>query len=188
MKVLLPASALIVVAAIFLASREQGDIADLFTAEELATLGAGLKLDAPRFAGVTENGEAFIVRARWALPDSAMPARIELEAPSGEITLRDRELTGRAETGRIYRTDRRLTLSGNVVLETSDGYRIETDEIEIDLDREAVIARGPVTGSGPAGSIEAGSLRAVRGADTPAGAQIWFENRVRVVFIPAQTH
>ena len=54
-KVLLPLAALALVVTIFLSGREEGELTEIFTPEELATLGAGLKLDNPRFAGVTER-------------------------------------------------------------------------------------------------------------------------------------
>jgi lipopolysaccharide export system protein LptC len=192
MKVVLPLSALAVIAAIFLAARDKGDLTEIFTPEELATLGAGLRLDNPRFAGVTERGEPFAIRAEWALPDQAMPRFIDLEKPEGEIEMLDgRTVAAQAATGRIHRADKTLELRGGVVLDSSDGYHVETALIVFDLDAETAHAPGEVRGSGPRGTIEAGSFRATagkdaNGADGPGG-QIWFENRVRLVFIPRMT-
>ena len=185
MKVVLPLSAAALIAAIFLSAREKGDLTDLFTAEELATLGAGLKLANPRFVGVTSRGEPFAFRADWALPDSAMPRIIDLERPQGNIEMTDgRKISVRAATGRMLRVTELLVLRGGVVLDSSDGYHIETELLEFDLDTKTVTAPGPVTGTGPGGRIEAGSFRATAGSDGSLGNTIWFENRVRLVFIP----
>ncbi len=187
MKVLLPLGAVLLIAAIFVSARDKGDLTKIFTAEELATLGAGLRLDNPRFAGVTEQGEPFAIRADWALPDSAMPRLIDLERPEGEIELNDgRTISARAATGRMHRENKILVLEGGVVLDTSDGYHVETDLIELDLDAKTAVAPGPVSGTGPRGQIDAGSFRAAAGEDGAGAGKIWFENRVRVVFIPAQ--
>jgi hypothetical protein len=43
-----------------------------------------------------------------------------------------------------------------------------------------------VSARGPRGHIEAGSMRAAAGPEGLADGQIWFENRVRVVFIPPE--
>ena len=189
MKVLLPLGALAVMSALYFAAQRTGDLTQIFTAEELATLGAGLRLDNPRFAGVTEQGEPFAIRAEWALPDSAMPRLIDLERPEGEIVLSDgRTIAARAATGRMHRENKILVLEGGVVLDTSDGYHMETELVEIDLDANTANAPGPVSGTGPSGRIDAGSMRAAigeNGAGAGAG-KIWFENRVRVVFIPAK--
>ena len=87
LKILLPVAALLMVGAIFLVGRGLDEGESLLSPEELATLGAGLKLDSPRFSGRTAAGEAYVVRAEWALPDSAMPETVELHRPEGEIDL-----------------------------------------------------------------------------------------------------
>ena len=187
MKVLLQLGAVALIAAIFVTARDTGDLTKIFTAEELATLGAGLRLDNPRFAGVTERGEPFAIRAEWALPDSALPQLIDLERPEGEIELSDgRTIASRADFGRMNRENNTLVLEGGVVLDTSDGYHVETGLVEIDLDTKTAIAPGPVSGTGPRGQIDAGSFRAAAGEDSIGAGKIWFENRVRVVFIPAK--
>ncbi len=185
MKVLLPLGSVALIAVLFLSIQDKGDLTDIFTAEELATLGAGLRLDNPRFAGVTEQGEPFVIRADWALPDSAMPRFIDLERPAGEIEMDDgRTVAAKAATGRLHRQSKVFVLEGEVALNTSDGYHIETGLIEFDLDAKTAKAPGPVSGTSPSGQIEAGSFRATIGGDGEAGGQIWFENGVRLVFSP----
>lgn len=187
MKIALPLGALVLIAAIFLAGRDRGDGSALLTAQELARLGAGMKLDAPRFAGRTDSDEPFIIRAAWAEPDGAVPNEITLEAPNGELIMKDgRTLTGRADKGLMLRDREELTLSGDVVVETSDGYRLETQTLQMELDRRIAKSPGPVRGTGPAGSIEAGAMimRQSGKEGEKKTNQIWFEKRVRVVFIP----
>jgi len=187
MKVLLPLAALGLVALIFLQGRERGSVEDLFTAEELARLGAGLRLEQPRFAGVTDGGDPYVVTADWALPDSAMPEEIALEKPKGELTLRDgRAVTATAESGLMQRSARTLTLTGNVVIQSNAGHRIETGELMIDFGNRRASTPGAVHGTGPEGSIDAGSFHAEAGEGGLSDAHIWFENRVRVLFIPSQ--
>jgi len=185
MKVLLPLSAVAVVAVLFVSAQKPGELTDIFSTEELAALGAGLRLDSPRFAGVTPEGEPFAIRADWALPDGAMPSFVDLERPEGEIELHDgRTVSAKADTGRIHREQKTLVLKGSVVLDTSDGYHIETGQLEIDLDTKTAKGVGPVRGSGPNGQIDAGSFRAEAGEDGAENGKIWFENRVRLVLIP----
>lgn len=188
MKVALPLGAVALVAVIFLSARNRGDLTEIFSPEELAQLGAGLRLDNPRFAGVTERGEPFVVRADWALPDRAMPREIELQRPRGEIELSDgRTVSVEAANGHLDRKRQTARLDGGVTVEASDGYRLETGELAFDFDERTARAPGPVTAHGPHGDIESGSMHAREGSGGLADGQIWFENRVRVVFIPAQS-
>lgn len=182
-KVLLPLGAALLIAAMFLASRPTGDITDLFTAEELATLGAGLKLENPRLAGVTENDQPYELTAVSALPDGPMANRVSFETPAGQIETARRTIRATAEKGMIDRPAERLDLEGDVTIETSDGWRGETGQLTIDLGARTAKSPGPVRATGPNGELEAGSFRAEqRQADAPP--RIWFENRVRVLFIP----
>jgi lipopolysaccharide export system protein LptC len=186
LKVLLPVAALIVVGAIFLAGRDRGDGSRLLSAEEIARLSAGLRLETPRFTGRTAAGEPFVIRADWAEPDGAMPEEIALARPTGRIELADgRTVEGRARRGLLDRGSDTLALSGAVEIETSDGYRFESETLEIDTARQEAESPGPVVGTGPAGRIEAGAMRLSRPEGKGGDAQIWFEKRVRVVFIPA---
>ena len=190
MKIALPLAALGLIVAMFVIPRDRLD--EGLTAAQIAALGAGLKLDNPRFVGTADTGEPYEIVADWALPDGVVPDRIELSRPEGQIVTADHGLvTARADTGILVRSAETLTLIGAVEIETADGYRFETGRAEIGFSGYSIVAPGAVWMSGPMGTIEAGSMR---GADAGAGdgqgdgpggaARIWFENRVRVVIIP----
>lgn len=186
-KVALPVGALLLIGAIFLVGRGLEPPDALLSAEELARLSAGMKLEQPRFAGRTEAGEPFVLRAVTAEPDGAMPNRILLDAPDGELTLADgRLVTGRSNTGTMLRLEERLILDGDVLLESSDGYRFETGRLIVNLGERRSKSIGPIRGSGPAGTIDAGSMRLVAGPEGENATRIFFEDGVRVLFIPAE--
>lgn len=184
-KIVLPLAALATIGAIFLAGQRRQDAGDLLSPAELATLGAGLRLQEPRFSGQTEAGEPYTLAAVSATPESAMPDRIDLESPRGELLMENgREIDGRSVSGRLDRADDRLMLRGDVVIETSDGYRFETEQLDIDLARRAAHSPVAIRGTGPSGSIEAGNMRLERGETGREPVTIFFEERVRVIFIP----
>ncbi|MBY8976961.1 LPS export ABC transporter periplasmic protein LptC [Rhodobacteraceae bacterium NNCM2] len=189
MKVVLPLAAAMLIAAIFLIGR--WDDESLFSNDELAALGAGMQLENPRFSGRTENGDPFIVRARRATPDGPSPELINLDAPVGEMAADDgRQIAGRSDSGVMRRSEDELTLTGNVVITTSDGYRADTEELKIDLKNKTAVAPGHMKAVGPSGSIVAGKFRVER-PENDDGSQgsdmvLWFENDVRVIFIPKE--
>lgn len=183
MKILLPIGALVVIGAIFLVGRERATIFDADTAAQLATVGIGMRLDNPRFSGLTDEGDPFVITADWALPDGAMPNRITLESPVGNLRSGTRTLTVIAETGELFREEERLHLGGRVVMESSDGYRIVTDRVDIDLAARNAIAPEHLRAEGPQGSIEAERARISRG-ETDDDMTIRFEGQVRVKWQP----
>lgn len=187
MKIALPLAALAGITVFYLSTRHDSDIEDFISAQDLATLGAGLKLESPNFAGITRRGEPYAIRAEWAVPDSAVPTYIDLERPQGEIELEGRgHVSVTAATGRLHRGEKVLVLKGEVVLRTADGYHLATDQLHFALGTQLTYAPGPVTGTGPNGRIDAGGMRLIPAdPEKGEGTQIWFENRVRLVLSPA---
>ena len=183
MKVALPIAAIGLIFLIFLMGKDRGAVIDLSDARNAAALGAGLKLENPRFAGKTENGDPFVLTARSALPDGAMPDQIDLDAPTGEIRLRDGiKLIVEANDGRMYRKDEKLDLMGNVTLVTSNGYKARTDRVNLDLATKTVVAPGAVSAEGPNGSIRADRLKVNRATPEDRDVTIRFEGNVKVIY------
>lgn len=179
LRLALPLAAAALVVAVFVAPRDGMDFgfSDLdFDFED------GLRLESPRFSGADDAGRPFVVTAEWALPDKPDPERIELGPVRGEMRLEeDRALTLSAEGGAILPKARRLSLAGAVTLRTADGWRLTAPAATADLEAETVVAEGPVSGDGPAGSLEAGAMEAARrdGRD-----YIFFREGVRVRIDP----
>ena len=185
MKVALPILATLLIAAIFLADREE--IETIFSPEEIARLGVGMRLENPHFSGITDSGDPFSLHAARATPDGAKPTRIELDRPKGTLTLPGgRIIKGSADRGLMLRDLNNMTLSRDVVITTSDGYRAETEEIVIDLASKEVRSPGQILGFGPNGTLEAGSFRIERKDRQPPDLVLSFEDGVRIVFIPEE--
>lgn len=184
LKVALAIGAVLLIGTIFMFGQERAVVIDAEQAANMAVLGAGLKLDNPRFSGITEDGDPFVVTAEWALPDGASPDRIDLEKPVGELHMSDeRVLTVRAATGELFRGEDRLNLAGEVVFETSDGFRAVMPRVEVDMASKVAVAPARLRATGPRGSIEADRMRVVRDTDAE-DATIRFEGNVRVNWRP----
>lgn len=185
MKIALPGMAVLLIGLIFLAGDTREPVIGADNALDAAALGAGLKLENPRFAGVTDNGEPFVVTAVSALPDGAVPDRVDLDRPSGELHMSDgRTLNVTSVTGRFYRVSERLVLEGDVRLITSDGYRIETGQVDIGLDTRMATAPGTFSVNGPAGTLRADRAR-METSDGAKDVVLRFEGNVHMTFDPA---
>ena len=101
MKVLLPLGAILLIGMIFMFSRDRPAVFDAEQAAEMAALGAGLRLDNPRFAGVTDDGDPFVITAEWALPEKTT------------ISLTGRRLTEPSRHAQIW-PSRRSSASSSV--------------------------------------------------------------------------
>lgn len=187
MKVLLPVSAILLIGMIFLVGRDRFEGTPTQQIVNAAALGAGLKLENPRFAGITSDGDPFVVTAISALPDGAMPDRVELEEPKAELRLDNgSSVTVESIDGEMFRAKELLNLEGKVILRTSDGYRADAPRVELDLANRIAVLPQSVTATGPRGSIEADRLRAEQFGPGRNDVTALFTGNVRVVLIPKQ--
>ncbi|MFK7943108.1 MAG: hypothetical protein AB8B85_09380 [Paracoccaceae bacterium] len=184
MKVLLPVGAVVLIILIFLSGKTRDAVVATENSMNAAALGAGLKLENPRFAGMTDSGEPFVVTAVSALPDGAMPDLVELDRPSGEMKMSDgRTLNATSAEGQFYRISERLVLEGAVRLVTSDGYLVETERVDVDLAGRTAIAPNAFSATGPAGTLKADGAR-METSDAEKAVVLRFEGNVKVTFDP----
>jgi lipopolysaccharide export system protein LptC len=135
---------------------------------------------------MTEDGATLRLTARSVAPGAAGQIRATevegvLETPDGQRT----DLS--AAAGDFATGGRSATLSGRVVVATSTGYRIETEELHADLTHTRLESPGPVRAEGPPGRIDAGAM-VLRAADGAPGAYVLVFNRgVKLIYDPPDT-
>lgn len=192
LKFALPVVALGLFASIFTFNKQDA-IRDglIFTTAEMASLATGQKITKPHFAGVTASGEAFTLSAKEALPDAPKPTRIALEFPSAQInTTKGLQIVSKAAKGVLDIQGKLATLTGDVSLETSNGYSARSEEITVDFSTGNARSNGRIIAKGPVGFIEAGGLEARQNLDiapTGGSAVLLFTGGVKLVYSPAGT-
>lgn len=181
LKLALPIGALCLAAMLFLTTTDRNDLASAFSARELASLGLGLRLENPHFTGQTAAGDPFVLTADWALPDKASPNKIGLRGPKGEVFLGNgRRVDVASREGMFLRRKSFLTLRGDAVVTTSDGYRLESDAMKVDIEARRAETVGAVVGTGPQGRIDADHLEVVQNDGEGSPVTAIFTGNVRV--------
>ncbi len=185
MKILLSLSALALLSTLFLISRP------LDLSEPVRVVGIDLQSRAEdqgasnaTFAGVTVSGDEIVLRTTAARPSAEDPRLILAEDVSARLDLRGgTRIDISARAGKIDQKNNAASLSGDVRVLTSDGYRVEADRIEARFDTLHADTMGPVRGKAPAGRIEAGRL--VISSDAESGrAHLLFSNGVKLIYQP----
>lgn len=188
LKVLLPLLALAILSTLFLVSRTI-DPSDAipFAEVDVAERVREPRLTTPTWAGVTDDGAALTVAADEARPAtsdgtgaSAKALVANLETPDGASA----EMV--AASGALDTDTQILTLIGDVVVSTSTGFLITSDEMSAALDRTLVTSKGPVTATGPLGRIDAGAMEI---SESPVDAGLYvliFKGGVNLLYQPAK--
>lgn len=190
-RIILPAIAIILIISIFSVTNKTS-ISDgfIFTDAELRELASGQKITSPKFAGVTQSGDAFTLSAEAALPDAPNPSRIELIKPIAQIETRSAlTIESSAKEGEINLTQKSATLRDQVTILVSNGFTASAEIVSINFKTGNVSSDGGVVAKGPLGEISAGSFKATQNLDIhPNGghAQLEFYSGVKLLYVPSQ--
>jgi lipopolysaccharide export system protein LptC len=187
LKVGLPLVALGMLASLFLVQTDDrlgGNL--VFSAGDIEALGEGLRISNPTFTGTTRSSDAFRFTAALVVPDAAPPTRAWITSLAGELDLADGPVVSvEAATGDLDIPTQRLDLTGDVAIDTSDGYRIRAPKVTLDLRAGSVVAGDAVVSEGPLGRIDSGSLRVAPAAESGEARRFSFGGGVRLLYEPA---
>ncbi len=192
LRLILPLGALVLLSTIFLFSRSiDPDLAVQQAELDIAELTRQPRIGAARFAGVTNDDAALTIEAEAVRAISELqaqhPLELELDAPSGALVFPStRQVTFHASDGRLDQSLNLMTMGGEVVLATSDGYHARMSVLTAALDRTEVTGSGGITATGPPGEIEADSVRVVPSPANPDGYLLAFSGNVRLIYLPDQ--
>lgn len=117
------------------------------------------ELLAPVFNSVDDKNQPYTVTALRAVQSKSNPDVMELEKPVATLTQSDTtKLEGQANIGLYEQKSQKLNLKGDVVLTHSDGYKLTTPELRIDIVAQKAYSGQDVFLSGAAGSLKSKGL------------------------------
>ena len=188
-KIVLPLLAIALLSTVFLFQRDQGfDGQVVFSDIDRNGLSDGLTVRNPEITGVSSGGDAFRISAETAVPDGPRPKEIRFTGLNARTDYQSGEtLTVEADQGVVDVREQRMEVDGNVVIDTSNGYRGETDQAVVNIRDGLFESPGPITIDGPMGTIDAGRMRIEErdGEDSSKNNRHFlFENGVKLVFLP----
>ena len=186
LKVVLPLIALGLLSTLFLVSdRIEPGSSIPFAEGEITERITGQQVTGPLFTGTTGAGDLITMRATQITQGTEQ--RNRAESLSGQIELvSGSEVVLVADQGVFRLSEDRAELSGNVLIERSNGYVMRTDRLSTGLKTLDVTAPGEVRATGPAGNLTAGAMRIAR-QDGTGSAQLLFTGGVKLIYDPKQS-
>mgnify|MGYP001820929721 CR=1 FL=1 len=139
----------------------------------------------PTFGGVTSQGVEISLSAASVRPGQDQRSRLTGETLVADLTIPDRgEILIRSPEGVIDAESGLAILRGGAFLESSTGYRVETEEIVTSYAEATLQADQEVRATGPAGTLTAGSLELRQQQGETAVYLLVFKNGVRLIYEP----
>ncbi|WP_339108933.1 hypothetical protein [Thioclava sp. GXIMD4216] len=186
-KTVLPLAALVLLSLVFLVGHrvEPGSVIP-YSDVDIAELAREPQVVSPEYSGLTQDGAALSVRASKAVlqPMGANGSSVaqlvaKLQARSGLVV----DLNAKA--GELRPDAGLIELRDRVALQTSSGYRMQSELVEMTTDRTKIVSPGAVHGEAPMGVLDAGAMELSQAQ--PGGPNnLLFTKGVKLVYQPQE--
>lgn len=182
-KIILPLIAVALLSSVFLLSGTPDPDAALPYAEvDVDQITRQQVVSQPRFAGTLDNGQEIVLTADTVTSDVDQTEQFEAQIIDGRLDLNLTEfLTVRATSGRFDMAAQMATLTEDVVLQSSLGYRLQSETLVMALDVINMRSPTPIHVTGPGIDVTADTMEMAG----PDGETILrFNGSVRVLYDP----
>jgi lipopolysaccharide export system protein LptC len=161
LKVALPAAALAVLAACLVwPLTSQQDFSFILSKDRVAEAQERLRMDRAVYRGEDSKGQPFTISAASAVQKSSDTPVVELRDISAQLRTADGVARADAGIGRYDLEREQIAVVGPVTLQSTNGYRLETRDVNVDLASRRVTGSGRVEGAMPLGSFSAARMQA----------------------------
>ncbi len=188
LKIGLPLTALIILSTLFFLARTPDiERAIPFSNVDVEDLAREPRITEPDFSGVTPDGVAVSMTARTAKPDPNDANRFSAEGMRGLVTTPDGSwvrlsaVAGKVDIGLGV-----AILLGDVIVESSTGYAIRTEELTARLDASRSESKGPVDVMAPFGHLTAGQFVFTRVSGDSGSQLLVFKSGVDLIYEPGK--
>lgn len=159
----------------------RGEISFLLDRNKVAIVRERLRVENASYSGVDKQARAFTVSARSAVQKTARDPIVEMHGLVAQVQMKDGPARLSAADG-TYDFDKEVVrVGGNVNLTASDGYRMVTRNVTIDLRGQRISGDGGVAGVIPSGTFTANRIVADLEARTVA-----LEGKARLQMAPGK--
>ncbi|MDH5528500.1 MAG: hypothetical protein OEY05_00560 [Paracoccaceae bacterium] len=187
LKIILPLLALAILSTLFLFSRHIETDGELpFSNIDVDELARDQRLTSPEFATVTSDGAALQIVSETVRPGGEDGGAIALGLVAEINTVDGLRIDLTATEGRIDYSKNLLTLTQDVEIVTSTGYRIVTNRLDSALDRTEILSEGAISAIAPYGKVDAGSMEIRRNDAEVTSYLLMFKKGVKLIYVPVK--
>ncbi len=137
----------------------RSEVSFILDRDKVEQIDERLRIDSATYRGADDKGRPFSLVAKEAVQKSSKEGIVRLQQVNARILLADGPAQLSAEGGDYAIDDELLKVHGPVKLEATDGYGLIARGVSVNLREQMLIGSDGVSGSVPAGTFSADSLR-----------------------------
>jgi lipopolysaccharide export system protein LptC len=159
LKVILPAGVGLLLAYLLLSplSKEK-EISFLLDKNKVDQARERLKTRAAEYRGLDDKGRAFSIQAAQAVQAKSSVPVVDIGGMSARIQLDEGPATITADRARYNMDTQKVDVLGPILFTAADGYRLETRDVALDLNKQTAVSGGGVEGRMRLGRFTAGGM------------------------------
>jgi lipopolysaccharide export system protein LptC len=159
LKVILPAGVGLLLAYLLLSplSKEK-EISFLLDKNKVDVARERLKMQSAEYRGLDNEGRPFTIQAAQAVQAKSSVPIVDIGGMAARIQLKDGPATITADRARYHMETQMVDVIGPILFTAADGYRLETNDVALDLNNQVAVSGGGVEGQMRLGRFTAGGM------------------------------
>lgn len=137
----------------------RSEVSFILDRDKVEQIDERLRIDNATYRGADNQGRPFSLLAEEAVQQSSEEGIVRLQEVVARILLQDGPAQLSAEGGDYRIEDELLAVRGPVMLDATDGYSLIARGVSVDLRDQLLVGSEGVSGSVPAGTFSADSLK-----------------------------
>ncbi len=166
-RIILPAAAgvLLVVLAIAPLSKK-GDVSFILDKKKVQSAPERMRVEEARYTGTDDKGQMFTMTAGHAVQRSSSTPLVDINGMFAKLNLEQGPVVVAADTARYNLDTQKVAVAGPVKVAGSDGFRLNVNDVTVDLKQRQLASQGPAQGQMRLGQFRANQIRADLGTHT----------------------
>lgn len=158
------------------------DISFVLSKDHVDVARERMRVTTALYRGHDAKGQPFAIRAASAVQASSRDPIVRLSDLSARIALQDGPATIDARSGRYDMDTQAVMIDGPVIFRSTDGYKIQTRDVTLDMNTKGITSGGAVDGVMPLGTFSGDHM--VANLDTHV---VILEGRARLHIVQARS-
>lgn len=159
LKIVLPAGVGLLLAYLLLSplSKEK-EISFLLDKNKVDQARERLKMQSAEYRGLDDKGRAFSIQAAQAVQAKSSVPVVDIGGMAARIQLDEGPATITADRAKYNMDTQKVDVLGPILFTAADGYKLETRDVALDLNKQTAVSGGGVDGRMRLGRFTAGGM------------------------------
>jgi lipopolysaccharide export system protein LptC len=160
-KILLPSAVGVLIAILALAPLDKrGDVSFILDKKKVQSAPERMRVEAARYAGTDDKGQTFVMTANRAIQPSSDNPLVNISGMFARLDQPRGPTLIAANQARYNLDTQKVAVDGPVRVAGTDGFRLNTRDVIVDLKQRQLSSAGPAAGEMRLGRFQAGQIHA----------------------------